>query len=418
MKKKASNIASKRIDFRTFFEEELLNSKDKTKNAKEFVENLDIVIRHTTYGNYDWLSYDIVIFRENFLDKLAECIRKNGSDIKLISIFQELGLKLGGHMFTPNIIDALYDANLDDLSYLGLFKCMYLEERLYFIKENLNKKVPIDFSIFPLFSNEKKFIEDNILEFASFSYNVLKLKKFCKKSENMNKLNSYIDNNKNTIIESIIDSLEIKFGPKPCNSAVEVLQLIVNDIISNEKASAKDIRLNDDGHYSLAIVIGNKVLKISEKRKTYRFSNNPYIVKPLIRRELDFGNEKYFIEVTEKVDNNTDNIRHDDLYDLYKKIRKLGLIWTDIKPDNVGYLLKDNEIYWNSTLIPTDDALGLDPYVGNDIHLKKGDLVVLDADYIFSDDSYAEGPRIYYDWEDFELRYQDEKRRINKMLYK
>ena len=51
-----------------------------------------------------------------------------------------------------------------------------------------------------------------------------------------------------------------------------------------------------------------------------------------------------FFEVIEKVDTNINDITKEEIYKLYKNIREIGLIWTDVKIDNVGRLIKDNKI--------------------------------------------------------------------------
>lgn len=35
-----------------------------------------------------------------------------------------------------------------------------------------------------------------------------------------------------------------------------------------------------------------------------------------------------------------------DAYDMYKELRDQGLIWKDCDPDNIGRLIKDNQIYF------------------------------------------------------------------------
>ena len=54
---------------------------------------------------------------------------------------------------------------------------------------------------------------------------------------------------------------------------------------------------------------------------------------------------KIFLEVTERVDTKTE-VTTEELYQLYKKIRALGLVWTDVAKRNVGRLKKDNIVHW------------------------------------------------------------------------
>ena len=65
-------------------------------------------------------------------------------------------------------------------------------------------------------------------------------------------------------------------------------------------------------------------------------------------------------------------------------MRRLGLVWIDVKQKNLGKLLKDNKIYWNKPLSPSDTVLMLQEYRGSE-ELKKGDVVICDADYIYDE---------------------------------
>ena len=72
---------------------------------------------------------------------------------------------------------------------------------------------------------------------------------------------------------------------------------------------------------------------------------------------------------------------------------------------------KENIIHWNRNLEPSDETLELKAKVG-DVTLKEGDLVILDADYIFEEND----PRINFSerkepLQRYEERYQKEKRK-------
>lgn len=198
-------------------------------------------------------------------------------------------------------------------------------------------------------------------------------------------------------IIKIVDSVILERQKKKkttikSNNIKELMYLIIKDVCRNENCDVDDIEVNNIGAYSTVITIKNKVIKFGEERGSKKFPNNPYIVKPLLRKEIELDDEKMIIEVTEKVR----PLREDEedyakLFELYKKLRDIHLIWTDIAFRNVGVLLKDNVIHWNDNLNPSDKTLELDNYRGNEI-LKKGDWVVLDADFIFDE----KDPNIIY----------------------
>ena len=108
------------------------------------------------------------------------------------------------------------------------------------------------------------------------------------------------------------------------------------------------------------------------------------------------------------------NLRGYKLYQLYKKIRDLHLVWLDVAQKNVGRLLKDNKIYWREDLPITDKVLGLEESRRKEI-LKKGDIVILDNDAIY-DEKILEEKHIHLTdlQEEFEKRYQQEKNQKNE----
>ena len=172
-----------------------------------------------------------------------------------------------------------------------------------------------------------------------------------------------------------------------------------------------DITYNGDG-FSRVLLIGNKVIKLGD-RVTKSFPNNPYIIAPLLRKEFQFNGESCFAEVTERVDTSKE-ASEDELYQLFRNLRDLNLVWTDIKSANVGRLTRENIIHWRDNLNPTEEVLVLDAKRGGKI-LKSGDLVILDADFIYDE----KDPNINYSnnkylYDKFEKRYQSEKKELKK----
>lgn len=203
---------------------------------------------------------------------------------------------------------------------------------------------------------------------------------------------------------------------KKLDDILEIVTLLVQDIVKNEKISISEINILGRGTYSYVLEIGDKVLKIGKKRETKTFHNNPYIIAPLLRKEFAI-NYVYsvFVEVTEKVDRKS-RITEEELYDLYKKIRNLGLYWHDVAFGNVGRLLKDNVIHWRQDLPITDEILGLKRYIGSET-LKKGEVVILDNDFITDSPSYGTNNPLKAK---FEKMYQEElksKKSINSDTY-
>lgn len=66
------------------------------------------------------------------------------------------------------------------------------------------------------------------------------------------------------------------------------------------------------------------------------------------------------------------------------KLRELGIVWIDPNNANFSKLEKDNIIHWHSQLIVSDESLILQPKVGSNIVLHKGDIVINDADAFYT----------------------------------
>ena len=224
------------------------------------------------------------------------------------------------------------------------------------------------------------------------------------------KVKDYIDNNPEKAVNSIFCEINKRVKIED-TTLKEVVKLIILDVLKNENVKLSDITYNGGG-LSSVLLIGNKVIKIGD-RATKSFPNNPYIISPLLRKKLEFNGAFCFVEVTERVDTSK-KASKEELYQLFKKLRNLNLVWTDIKEDNVGRLKKENIIHWRQNLNPTDGVLGLDVKRGETI-LKEGDLVILDADFIYDENdpniNYINNKDIY---DEFEKRYQKEIKELKK----
>ena len=171
------------------------------------------------------------------------------------------------------------------------------------------------------------------------------------------------------------------------NLIKEVVLLIIKDLCKNEKCSIYDIKLlSKKSTYSVVFEIGNKVLKLGNEREIIKFPLHPYIIKPLLRRYITDHNDgsKLFVEIVQKAQ--IDYITKEEFYNLYKGVRDLGIIWTDVNYRNIARLTGDNIIYWNKNLNPSCSSLSFTEKRGN-IVLKKGDPIIIDADHMYDEKS-------------------------------
>ncbi len=397
--------------FHKLYEETLLKSPLKRRNAKYFIDNLDKVLKYTNLYNDDWIRYNAIHDNENFLHTLSHylhCFRfpnhVDGLLNSLYSSLDETSCIKRSDIFSYRMLDTITDLNINDsFCYSNLFVRMEDNQKHTFLSLALEKKLDIDFLLFDLNSEDVKFIEQNVESFAENVTDLISLRKVIRNNpDSLKKINSYIDNHPRKIINSIVDRVFRQSEKKDRKELTEFLELLVKDICENEHVPISKLDYLSSGTFSSVYKIKDKILKISLSRGTERFPNNPYIIKPLLRKGVNLDGDKVFVEVTERVA--TGRIKEEDLYQLYKKLRDLNIIWTDVATRNAGYLLKDNVISWREELSPEDDVLELSEKRGDD-SLKKGELVVLDSDFLFDEND----PDIKY-MNDNELQKRFEKR--------
>ena len=413
---------NKPIDYRSLFyielkvllDKYLLNGDDIEKNYQVFLDNLDIILRYTNESNMEWIYYDFLYKDDRFIEAFSNHIDSIRFKHHVCFIVARICNAMSEYR---NCKDLLNDRVLDYImrlpypfavNTLGLvFDKLDDDGIINFLKKALKYKKLIDFS---RMNSEKfsskvlSFIYDNALDLAKISYNILSLKEIIMNdSDALERVDMYYKNHSAELALKVLNTLKVN---DLSDSLCEILLYIFNEIIINEDATFSDISWKLGGSYSDLIYIKNKVFKYGFERAVWKFHNNPYIVKPLLRKSFDDLGRTLYVEVIEK--EKTRPVTEEEMYLLYKRFRDLNLIWSDVKSENVGELLKDNIIYWKKNLEPCDEALELGEFRGSEV-LKKGDIVLLDADHIYDlDDEDISHNRTKYFDDFFEKRYQDE----------
>lgn len=271
-------------------------------------------------------------------------------------------------------------------------------------------------------SNEaEQYIYEHFDKLENFyrGFEFFELKKIIsKKSLLYSKIKEYMNNNFRDILEKMYSNLLNYTYASDAYAERQVvmdeIEKIFESVLENENASYSDVELAGLGSATETFAIKNKVVKLSWFRYQETIIDTPYIVRPVIRKKFSIHDvEKIYIEVAERVKPILKGqITEEELYELYKKMRDTGIVWVDVREDNVGRLLKDNLVYWKKSIDTSAEALNMianpDDYIA-----KKGELVVLDNDHRFMEE---EVPEAYYDfgWTDisyfqkFEKRYQKE----------
>lgn len=404
-----SNFISKKLNSPLF----------KNKNVKIIVNHFDEILPYIVMSNLDILlvNTNLLIEQPNFKKKFIDGLRKypytDGVDQLFYNIWACLNDK-------PNRFDVFIDEDIlktistMDLSrkfYLNMLNRLNEDNQKKFLEILVKNKCDIPYLAIEYEGNNKQIIYDNLTLFIENAQNLYALMNFVKDNPAaLSQVKSYIDNNEEKAINSIFCETDHLVKIKE-PTLKEIIKLIILDVMKNENVKFSDITYNGGG-FSRILLIGDKVIKLGD-RVTKSFPNNPYIIAPLLRQEFAINNEKCFAEVTERVDTSIKPSK-EELYQLYKNLRNLGLKWTDIKEANVGRLKNRNIIHWKENLNPTEGVLGLGTKRGKVI-LEKGELVILDADFIYDENdpniNYTNNKPLY---DEFEKRYQTEKKELKQ----
>lgn len=388
---------------------------------KEGKRNKDKIRKYADYilkncSDYNWIaSYLIMYDGDELIDAIINNYNKlKENNIDTYSIINRITKYPNDKLIS--YIDKLIPV-IDDFTLRNILdKIKDNEEVMNYIIEKylINSTISIKLTSFLLKNN--LYIDKVYQNFDNIISNNIKDLYELKKQGTLNeeastKISKIVQNNKEYLDNTIEDILkEIygeKFNSKDFKVGIDTIKIIIKELCQNENKTYGNIEYLGKGTFSYVLAVGDKVLKIGIKRYTDSFPNNPYIITPLLRESIKINKEnKIFLEVTERVDTKTE-VTTEELYQLYKKIRDLGLVWTDVAKRNVGRLKKDNIVHWNTPLSPTDEALELKKYI-NASQLKKGDLIILDADHIY------EGYKYNLTNKEFEDRYQEELKEKNK----
>lgn len=424
---------------------------------KQMLELLPILFQYTDSTNYSWLQISRLLSIKGFTDKIKEILTtynpyEHGLNYKdiLYRVDKE-------KLLTKDFIDLILEKELKDCDIKFIFNSLLNtdnEYTTYFLKniKSTSRKLWDSLMIIADLAKSKDVINKNLELFlhniSDFNYilgstnltleNKEKVMKYIDKY--IDEYNNYLAEHMREIVEinTIYDktkeiSQELKEQALEDNQhVVDMLMMILDEVCKNEGVTYKDIKYAGGGFYSHAYQVGDKIIKIGHIREQFEFPNNPYIITPLLRKRIPIKNsnvDELIIEIQERVELLKEgNYTDEEIYELYKKLREIGLIWFDVEPRNIGRLLKDNVIHWNDEIAQIDDVLGFEPKRGSRV-LKAGELVILDADFIFD---FKKAPIKYfeYDWSHtfnqrrYESRYQreireteEEKNKERKLTY-
>lgn len=192
------------------------------------------------------------------------------------------------------------------------------------------------------------------------------------------------------------------------------LNLIIEELLESESRRYLDICQTGNGTYSRVYRIGNKVLKVGEERQTYNIPNHRRILQPLIRTNFYDEKEEKVIGCVE-ISNRVRTLRRseknvENLYKIYKELRECGIVWKDVKFENIGVLLSENSQTLNGSEINVSpNSIGFDRKLANEEILPSGAWVIIDSDYLYYEGAEPNDWQIYGYDRQFEERYELEK---------
>lgn len=407
LKKVRNEISDESSELKSPYElDEFLQKKLKDYNkyyyAKIIYTHMDEILNHCCEDSLGWATSPLLIRYSGYPEMIYQFIIHYKEPKKIPRLlFYDFGAVIEvcpevARMFnSKRFVDDLIDLNLDGEIYCDVIRVLDCETQMYFIDRTIEEQITL-----PYYANITdyyecyEYIKSRRMDIVKYTTSCFELRRACE--EEVDDLNQYFEEHPevvfNTIRERIRNILLFGGNKEIDENILDIALMVIEEVMQSDDAKVSELDSSDAGCYSFVIVTKTKAIKVGYERRTVDFPDNPYIVTPLIRRDISTDKTSCFIEVTERVELvSRKELEGDGLYGLYKNLRDLGIIWTDIKANNVGRLLKDNTVHWDKPIAHELSNLSLTERKG-DIVLKAGDLVLLDADYLFDKDSELDVP--------------------------
>lgn len=370
--------------------------KIKISTLEDFFVNIRLILKYISYDKLVLLLSNDKILKLMIEKKL---FFSNG-DI----IFPKLGVNKS--IF---FLDKVYFLNREefDINFILLFNnfssTYFYEKYLQYLKKyNIdikkiiyllsynNIKINCNLFISVILKNQKNIndVINNLTYFLINNNKLLELKHILSSYNISNDIiDKYIENNPNLVITEIANVNKFKNNNINQEKYILLLTQIIVNLLNSKGLNFSNIEYLGSGLNSNAYKIGNEVLKINSKSKSFLIPNSDLFLSPLY--SYTFKNEALkdtiFIEITKYAPNF--NITKNDVFEVYKKIRDYGFIWTDCKKCNLG-------------------------------RLENGKIVILDSDYIYDADLFFNNPKKCQSG-NFEIykEYENRYRKINGDVY-
>ena len=184
---------------------------------------------------------------------------------------------------------------------------------------------------------------------------------------------------------------ELFFSEKQKEEFEEFFEVLIKEITNYCKKNGLDteLKLLDKGTTSLVYSIGDKIIKIGKPRIQSNVPYCEYLLQPIINKDYYFDDYPIHIEVTQKVLAYEDikNKFKDDkklkeiISDLREKLSSIGLQCYDLHEGNIGILLSDNKIHYDSIEFDIGDGNVTSIQDNNNLNIRgPGEFVIIDLD--------------------------------------
>ena len=204
--------------------------------------------------------------------------------------------------------------------------------------------------------------------------------------------------------------------------SITMIGIIIKELCEMQNITdITQIQSAGSGEYCSVLKIGQYILKYGKLRNNITIPSHKRILKPFIRQMSSSPLAKganIFLEIQHEVDTKwyeslTENEIKEELYKIFKELREDGIVWSDIRKENVGRLILPNNgtvLTYNTKLKTHDELIGFECRKTNESAevLDKGELVILDTDYICYENEEPESGCAENYYEEFERRWSYE----------
>ncbi len=398
-------------------------------NKKQFLEELNTKNSSTIKIVNELLEQDkqISVYNKNVFARIfkhkkrvaKKIISKNFEKILNRTNNEDLA-KLITTLFKEDITTSIISEKFETIikrftkiNHNGEESAFYAEQ--VFLKEL--KKIPGGLKLIE--DNYKSIIENNEKRYLFKIAQILK--GVSKEIDDV--LEQQLEENNLEVAKSLLNTYKIE-GIKNKGKLVEeyalTLSTMIKELLKSENSKWIEIEKINIGSYSDVYRIKDKILKIGDIRASYEIPNHTRILQPLVR--INFINEKRnnepfaCVEIADRIETVAETEENlEKLYEVFADLRESGIIWTDAVFENVGILSKPNMPSLNGQEINVaPNAIGFSGEKKGR-KLNKGDMVILDTDYLYKVDS----PEIIWAYRGYSIMFekrwqQEQQQKISK----